>query len=172
MKVAGIRNVSDIPSNIPRFLLYADVLTGGAFLGDVVRKLYDNQLIGCLDSKGEVMPLSFSGVMWEGINTTLSRIVGHKVDWASLKFETPASVPSKAASDVWLKCASVPDTHAPVRVCIFDEEHTYPWSGGQVFSPGLEVDDTGFIPSAQGGKVLHDFIYEDFFQGGSLRRSA
>ncbi|CAK0850732.1 unnamed protein product, partial [Prorocentrum cordatum] len=93
MKVAGITNVSDIPSDIPHFLLYVDVLTGGAFLSEVVRRLYESQRVGCLDSKGNVMPLSYSGIMGEGLNTTLSRIVG---------------------------------------------------------------------------KVLHDLIYEDFFQGGTL----
>jgi len=41
-----------------------------------------------------------------------------------------------------------------------------------VLNPHIEVDGSGFIPSAQGGKVLHDLIYEDFFQGGTLRRSA
>jgi len=172
MKVAGITNVSDIPSDIPHFLLYVDVLTGGAFLSEVVRRLYESQRVGCLDSKGNVMPLSYSGIMGEGLNTTLSRIVGHNVDWTSLKFEAPSSVPQKAASDVWLMCASVPGTQVPIRVCIFDEGHTYPWSGGQVLNPHIEVDGSGFIPSAQGGKVLHDLIYEDFFQGGTLRRSA
>jgi dienelactone hydrolase len=175
MQVTGVSNMSDIPSELQSFLLYADVLTGGALLEGALSELSENQESGCRDSWGEVMSLDDGGIMWEGISTTLSRIVGYKVDWASLQFEAPASVPEEAASDIWLKCARVPDTQVPIRVCIFDGGHSYPWNGfggDWTFVPGLYYDDSGFLPSAQGGKVFHDFIYEDFFLGGSLRRSA
>lgn len=171
-KVANLTRTEKLPAGRrkrARLFLLADLMAVGTLAPAATAKMGRTNQVGCLDTHGNFMTLDMSGIMWESIPTTLSRVAGRKVDIASLKFEPPASVPFVAAFDVSLMCATVPNTKSEIRFCVYEGGHEFPWMGN--IGPRKRVDGMGFLPSAKSGKVLHDFIYEDFFKGGKLRRS-
>jgi len=50
------------------------------------------------------------------------------------------------------------------RLCLFDGEHCLPWMKGSSCD--------AWLPESQEGRALHSFIWNDFLQGGELRRES
>mmetsp|Transcript_75791 Transcript_75791/g.190633 ORF Transcript_75791/g.190633 Transcript_75791/m.190633 type:complete len:641 (+) Transcript_75791:53-1975(+) len=147
---------NDAPVSLQKaYVLQADVQQGGELLADALGKLEPP----CNDKLGNPTGLSVSYYMWEGLKTTLQRVVGlnnNKVAMPQLQY---SAVPGKAAEEINIQCAEAGEAagiESQVRVCAFIGGHTYPWlqSGGV----------TNYA-------AFHEFIWEGFLKGGTRSRS-
>lgn len=147
-------------------LLQANAMTGGKLLQETsVQQTYDHAgHLGCENNIGELTSLDSSGFMWEGVLTTLQGVVGHAVDMSSLSWKAPEKLPQAAQEAIDFLCATVP-AETTVKVCIFNGGHSLPWNAGP-----SDLGHDWMQVSGDDGVVFHDFIWEDFLQGGTIKR--
>lgn len=137
-------------------LLRANLMKDHDVLKDAWGTKVKTNMVGCHDAYGNRMAVDMSGYMWEPFKTAIARAAGKKVDMANLVYTSGAStfVSEKAAALIGLQCATVPETKASVRACVFGGGHDWPW------------EEFG----RRGRRFLHDFIWQDFLKGGALKR--
>lgn len=149
-------------------LLDADAMWGGALLENYAEALENQSVVGCREN-GSLTGIGEDGYIWQTISTTLRNVVGRSVVMKDFEYFKPVSdsVNDAAVDLATIRCAYVPGhgpgTPAKVKFCAFDGFHTWPWN---------DYNSGKWYPGTDNGRVFHNFVWVDFLENGSLRRSS